>query len=204
VTFTNPAAFAGPPPKVKARQHSRLVRTLRWALPLAMVAVIGALAGLIGAHALKRQANHHEPVTQIKMTNPHFFGRDTQGRAYMLTSRQAARDEQDINKVLLQFPQVSLDVDGAHPSTLTADTGVYQEDTRILLLNGHVRADDSKATSFASDTAIVNTRTGTVTGPSAIAGQTAMGNVRSNSYDVYDKGNRVIYKGGVHARLNQH
>lgn len=203
MSLTNPAALSGPPPRVKARQHSRLVRTLRWALPLAMVAVIGALAGLIGAHALKRQANHHEPVTQIKMTNPHFFGRDTQGRAYMLTSRQAARDAQDINKVLLQFPQVSLDVDGAHPSTLTSDSGVYQEDTRILLLRGHVRADDAKATSFASDTAIVNTRTGTVTG-GEINGQTAMGNVRAGSYDVSNKGDRVIYKGGVHARLNQH
>ena len=82
--------------------------------------------------------------------------------------------------------------------------GVYREDTRILFLKGHVHADDAKASSFATDTAIVNTRTGTVTGPTAIAGQSSVGAVQSNSFSAYDKGDRVIYKGGVHARLNQH
>ncbi len=188
---------------MRARQHSRFVRFLRWALPMMMVAVVGVLAGLIGAHALKRQAGAHDAVSQIKMTNPRFFGRDNQGRAFMLQARQAARDEQDLQKVLLQFPQVTLDVDGAHPSTLTADTGVYREDTRILTLKGHVRADDAKMTSFATDQAVVNTRTGQVTGPEAIAGQTPIGTVKSNQFEVKDKGDRLIYKGGVHARLNQ-
>jgi lipopolysaccharide export system protein LptC len=171
---------------------------------MAMVAVFGVVAGFIGAHALKRQALSGEQVAQIKMTNPRFFGRDTQGRAFMLTSRQAARDTSNLQRVLLQFPQVTLDVDGAHPSTLTADSGVYQEDTRILLLKGHVRADDAKMTTFQSDQAIVNTRTGVVEGPTAIAGQTPIGTVRSNQFEVHDKGDRVIYKGGVHARLNNH
>ena len=63
---------------------------------------------------------------------------------------------------------------------------------------------DAKMTSFQSDQAIVNTRTGVVEGPAAISGQTAIGTVRSNQFEVHDKGDRVIYKGGVHARLNNH
>src|SRR5436305_1472746 len=63
---------AGPPPRVRARQHSRVVRLLRWGLPLIMVAVIGVLAGLIGAHALKRNGAGQDQVSQIKMTNPRF------------------------------------------------------------------------------------------------------------------------------------
>jgi hypothetical protein len=35
-----------------------------------------------------------------------------------------------------------------------------------------------------------------------VATQTAQGAMKSNSYDVYNKGDRVIFKGGVHARLN--
>ena len=200
---TMPSAL-GPPPRAKARQHSRVIKVLRWTLPMAMVAVLGLLAGLIGEHSINRRGTAHEPVNQIVMTNPHFFGRDSQGRAFMLSARQAARDPQDFQRVLLQYPHITQDVDGANPSTMTADTGVYREDTRILQLKGNVHADNSKDSAFASQEATVNTRTGSVTGPQAIQGKTSMGSVKSGSFDVYDKGDRVIYKGGVHARLNQH
>jgi lipopolysaccharide export system protein LptC len=170
-----------------------------------MVGVVAALVGLVVAHAVRRHdAAHRDAVTPIEMINPHFFGRDSQGRAYTLGARQAARDEQSFQRVLLNYPSVTLDTEGAHPSTLTADHGVYHEDTRMLYLQGHVRADNAKASRFATDEAIVNTRTGSVTSPSALAGATPLGNVQSNSFDVFDKGDRVVFKGGVHARLNQH
>ena len=177
---------------------------MRWVLPMAMVAVIAVLAGLIGAHAVKRQAASQAESTPIRMVNPHFVGRDNKDRAYTLSARQASRDEQDFQKVLLQYPSVTLDVDGAHPSTLTADSGVYREDTRILILKGHVRASDASSATFASDEAIVNTRTGAVTGPAAVASKTPLGQVSGSSYEVKDKGDRVVIRGGVRARLNEH
>ena len=33
---------------------------------------------------------------------------------------------------------------------------------------------------------------------------TPVGEVHSQSFNAYDKGDRVVFKGGVHARLNQH
>ena len=196
---------SGPLPHGKARAHSRLVRVLRWILPMTMVGVIGVLAGLVGAHAIRRQAAAHKDATaSIRMVNPHFFGRDNQGRAYTLRASEAARDEQSFQKVLLRNPAVTLDVDGAHPSTVTADTGVYHEDSRILFLKGHVRANNAKMSRFATDQAIVNTRTGVVNGASALSSETPVGDVKSNSFDVFEKGDRVVFKGGVHARLNQH
>ncbi len=199
----NPPASRAP--RGKARAHSVLVHVLRWLLPAIMVAVVATLAGLVAIHAIKRQAAaHKDATTPIRMVNPHFFGRDNQGRAFTLGARQAARDEQSFQVVLLSYPAVTMDVDGPHPSTLTADTGVYHEDTRILYLKGHVRADNSKASTFATDEAVVNTRTGVVNGASALSSRTPVGDVKSGSFDVYDKGDRVIFKGGVHARLNQH
>jgi lipopolysaccharide export system protein LptC len=193
------------PPRGKARAHSVWVHILRWLLPAIMVAVVAVLAGLVAVHAIKRQAAaHKDATTPIRMVNPHFFGRDNKGRAFTLGARQAARDEQSFQNVLLAYPAVTMDVDGPRPSTLTADTGVYHEDTRILYLKGHVRADNSKASTFATDEAVVNTRTGTVNGTGALASRTPVGDVKSGSFDVYDKGDRVIFKGGVHARLNQH
>jgi lipopolysaccharide export system protein LptC len=193
------------PPRGKARVHSRLVRVLRVVLPLIMVAVIALLTYLVVEHAIRRQAAAQQDAsTPIRMVNPHFFGRDTQGRAFTLGARQAVRDESSFQTVLLSFPTITQDLNGPHPSTLTADTGVYHEDTRILFLKGHVHADNAKQSNFATDEATVNTKTGVVVGGAPLSSQTPVGSVKSNSFDVYDKGDRVVFKGGVHARLNQH
>jgi lipopolysaccharide export system protein LptC len=189
-------------PRGKARAHSRLVLVLRVLLPLMMLAVIAALAGLVVSHALRRQAAAHQDAdTPIRMTNPHFFGRDNQGRAFTLGAREAARDERSFQTVLLRYPSLALNVGSPHPSTLTADSGIYHEDTRLLYLKGHVRANNAGASRFATDAAVVNTKTGTVNGPESLASQTSQGSVKSGSFEVHDKGDTVIFKGGVHARL---
>ncbi len=207
--LTHPALVAGtpsrpsrPPPRGPARRRSLIVRILRWLLPAIMVAVIALLVGLVIEHtARRRSAAHREAQSPIRMVNPHFFGRDNQGRPYILGASQAARDEASLQQVRLLNPSVTLDMDGPHPSTLTADTGVYREDTRILYLKGHVRADSAKTSRFATDEAVINTQTGVVEGPQSIASQTPVGDLKSNSFGVSDKGDRVIFKGGVHARL---
>ncbi len=137
------------------------------------------------------------------MLNPKFFGRDNQGRPYILGASQAARDEASLELVRLRDPSVTLDMDGPHPSTLTADTGVYREDTRILYLKGHVKADNSRFIEVRhrrgggqySDRR--RHRPG-----GAVRARPPVGDLRSRSFDVFDKGNRVVFKGGVHARLN--
>jgi lipopolysaccharide export system protein LptC len=192
-------------PRGKARSHTRLVHVLRLLLPLIMVGVVVGLAGLVGEHAIKRQAAaHQDATTPIRMVNPHFYGRDNQGRAYTLAAAEAARDEQSFQLVLLSFPTLVLNVDGPKPTHLSADSGVYHEDTRMLLLRGHIRGDDPRVLSVATDEALVNTRTGDVIGSRPLASRTPMAQVASKSFDVKDKGDRLIFKGGVHARLNQH
>lgn len=196
---------SGAPPRGKARVHSRLVRILRFLLPLTMVAVAGLLAGLVVAHAIRRRAAARaEIASPIRMVNPHFYGRDNSGRPYTLAAREAARDEHWSQRVLLVGPNLVLDTGAAHPSTLVADHGVYQEDTRILSLAGNVRAVDAKGARFASQAAVVNTRTGQVTGPKPLAGASSSGAVEAQSFQAYDKGDRVVFKGGVHARLATH
>jgi lipopolysaccharide export system protein LptC len=198
-----PARPVGPPPRGAARRHGVFVRILRWLLPLIMVGVAALLVGLVLEHSARRRAaSHREAQAPIRMLNPKFFGRDNQGRPYILGASQAARDEASLELVRLRDPSVTLDMDGPHPSTLTADTGVYREDTRILYLKGHVKADNAKTSKFDTDEAVVNTQTGVVTGPAALSSETPVGDLQSRSFDVFDKGNRVVFKGGVHARLN--
>jgi lipopolysaccharide export system protein LptC len=192
-------------PRGKARVHSRLVRLLRVLLPLIMVGIVGLLVALVVAHAVRRQAAAQKDAsTPIRMVNPHFFGRDSQGRAFTLGAQQASRDEASFQTVLLTYPSIIMDVNGPRPSKLTADSGVYHEDTRILFLKGHVHATNTRQSSFATDEATVNTRTDEVVGGAPLSSQTPQGDLTSSRFNVYDKGDRVVFTGGVHARLNQH
>ncbi len=199
---TRPRPADGPPPRGAGRRHSLIVKVMRIVLPALMIGVIALLAGLVAAHAIRRQAAaRHEAQAPIRMLNPHFYGRDSKGRAYVLGASEAMRDERSLELVLLKNPKVTMDMDGPRPSTLTADTGTYHEDTRILRLKGHVRASDQKASNFATDVAVINTQTGEVMGPTALASRTSVGDLQSGGFNVYDKGAKVIFKGGVHARL---
>ena len=198
-------AVQGTLPRGKARVHSRFVRLLRVVLPLIMVGIVCLLIAMVAAHAVRRQAAAQKDAsTPIRMVNPHFFGRDSQGRAFTLGAQQASRDEASFQTVLLAGPSIVMDVNGPHSSQLTADAGVFHEDTRLLFLKGHVHATNTKQSSFATDEATVNTRTGEVVGGAPLSSQSQLGNLTSSRFNVYDKGDRVVFKGGVHARLNQH
>ena len=186
----------------RVRAHSRLVHLLRWLLPASIVGILAVLGVFVGQDALQSAAARpKEAPTEIRMVNPHFIGRDDQGRAFNLAAREARRDDNDMQQVFLDAPMMEMDVDGEHPSTLTADNGVYREDTRILKLTGHVRVDDSKASTVATDEAIVDTRAGTINGHAAIAASGPTGAIEGGSYTASDKGDRLILRGGVHAQL---
>ena len=69
---------------------------------------------------------------------------------------------------------MKLDIDSPHPKTLTADHGVYDEDTRLLRLDGHVRVDDAAASTVGTEEALVDTKAGTGMGRGWRAGSSRL------------------------------
>jgi lipopolysaccharide export system protein LptC len=175
---------------------------LRWLLPTLMLALFGLLGAFVVGQAVRVAAARPKEIpTQIRMVSPHFIGRDNQGRAFNLASRVALRDDTNMQRVLLTSPVIVMDVDSVHPKTLTSDRGVYDEDTHLLHLTGHVRIDDSTASTVATDDALVDTKAGTVSGVSALNGNGPMGKIQAGSYSATEKGQVLIMHGGVHAQL---
>lgn len=186
----------------RLRGHTRLVRLLRWVLPALMLGLLGLLGAFVVAEAQRSAAARPKDLpTQIRMVNPHFVGRDDQGREFNLAARQAARDDSDMQRVLLQAPVMMLDVGTPQLKTLTSDRGVYEENTRLLHLYGHVRVDDSAASTLATNEALVDTKAGTVSGVSAIAAASPSGRVQAGRYSASETGGHVVLSGGVHAVL---
>jgi lipopolysaccharide export system protein LptC len=94
-----------------------------------------------------------------------------------------------------------MDEGGPRPKTLTSDRGAYNENTRILRLNGHVRVDDSAASTLATNEAVVDTKAGTVSGVTPIAAASPTATIQAGHYAASEKGGHVTLTGGVHAVL---
>jgi lipopolysaccharide export system protein LptC len=189
----------------QARAHTRLVLAMRWLLPTLILAMIGLLGAFVVGQAVRAAAARPKELpTQIRMVSPHFVGRDDKGRAFNLAAQLAVRDDSNMQRVILGAPVMVMDSDTPHPKTLTADRGVYDEDTRILRLTGHVRVDDAAASTVGTDEALVDTRAGTVSGVSPVAASGPMGNIRAGSYTASQKGGAIVMHGGVHAELKGH
>jgi lipopolysaccharide export system protein LptC len=184
------------------RRRSRLIRHLRVILPLAIGAILATLAGfVIRTTIVGVQAAPSAADAPIQLVNPRFVGRDDKGRAYVLTAVSATRDENDYQRVLLDRPSLILDEEGENPTKITAKAGVYREDRRVLNLDGGVKMTGGNL-NFDTASSIFNTATGELEGQGQISGVGSLGEITAKSYGVYDKGDRLVFKGGVRGRID--
>jgi lipopolysaccharide export system protein LptC len=187
------------------RRRSLIISAFRKLLPLVIIGIAVLFSGWVLFGGLFTSGGGRGPgPSSIHMTNARFLGRDAQGHGYVLTAIEAARDNIDFNKITLTQPTLAMDADGQKPTRLSADRGVYREDNRILLLDGHVSVRDSQGDSFITDQAIVDTVNGAVAGKSPVVGQGPTGSISADSYAIYDRGQRLVFQGKVHSRLNAH
>lgn len=183
------------------RRRSRLIRTLRVVLP-ALIALI--FAGLVGSVAWstfnaapKSARGGDEP---IRLVTPRFVGRDDKGRAFVLTAESATRDRLDYQRVVLKKPALVLDENGPEMLRINGADGVFHEQDGKLELTNGVRLADTKNT-FETASSLFDTKTGEVIGSGPIQGAGGLGEIRAESYGVYGKGDRMVFKGGVRTRL---
>ena len=186
------------------RRRSRRVLLARIVLPVAMVGILAAVGGqVVWRSVTAGDRRPAENKAQIRMITPRFYGQSSDGRPFIITARSAVRDEADLKRVFLDAPTLTLGVGSPAPTRSTADRGVYREDTLKLHLIGNVRMDDGAGYRFASNEAMVDTRNGNTTGETALQGEGPTGQVQSNAYSVYDKGDRIVFRGGVKTRVDR-
>lgn len=194
-------SHALPPPAALRRRLSR-VRALKLALPgLAALLIVLVVGQLIwnAIQGVKPQAVATD--SSVRMVAPTFTGEGRDGSHYQVTAASGVRDAQDEKKILLTQPVVVVTRNGQPDTRSVSQSGVFQETDRKLQLNGDVHVTNASGYNFVAQNAVIDTATGQVAGQ-AIQGHGTAGDVRSNGYTVSDKGDRVIFKGGVRSRLN--
>lgn len=205
MTASDLSAFVTPrrrAPIQRWRRHSRVIRALRILFPALIGAILLGLAGSVVWNAVTAQPTAVGPSdAPVRLVNPRFVGRDDKGRAFVLTAVTATRDTKDYQKVYLDRPALILDEEGPDPLKITAKAGVYHELTRKLEVSGGVRLSGAQA-AFETAASMFDTKTGELVGSGDIHGAGPLGDITAKSYGVYDKGGRMVFKGGVHTRLN--
>lgn len=185
------------------RRRSRLVRRLRIALPALIALIFVAMTATVAWNSFNTGPVPTKDTNQpIRLTNPRFVGRDDKGRAFVLTAISATRDPQEYQRVHLDHPNLVLDEQGPDPLRVTAHAGIYNENDRLLNVSGGVRLSSSKG-AFDTASSLFDTRTGELVGSGPIQGSGAIGEITAQSYGVYGKGERMVFKGGVHTRFDQ-
>ena len=183
------------------RRRSRVVRVLRIVLPALIVLILAGLAASVAWNTFTAQPVHvgsnNDP---IRLVNPRFVGRDTRSRAFVLTATTATRDPQDYQKVYLDHPALILDDEGPDPLRITARSGIYQEATGKLQVSGGVRLAGARG-AFDTAESLFDTKSGELVGSGPVHGLGELGEINAKSYGVYDKGDRMVFKGGVHSVL---
>jgi lipopolysaccharide export system protein LptC len=166
--------------------------------------IILLLAGqVLWSSIAASQADTADKPAPIRMTNPRFQGREGNGSSFVVSAQQATRDDRDLRRVTLEKAVIQLGVDTGKPTRVTADSALYVEGDPIVRLNGNVQIDDASGYHFTTERANLNTRTNAVEADSPLVGAGPIGEVQSQSYGVYDEDDRIIFRGGVRAKINQ-
>jgi lipopolysaccharide export system protein LptC len=183
------------------RRRSRLIRALRVLLPSSIAMIFVGLIGSVAWSTLNAQPRAGQGGDEpIRLVAPRFIGRDDKGRAFVLTAESAIRDRLDYQRVILKKPTLVLDETGPDEMRLNGVDGVFHEQSGKLELSNGVNMADARS-SFATAASLFDTKTGEVVGSGPIQGAGGLGEIRAESYGVYGKGDRMIFKGGVRTRL---
>jgi lipopolysaccharide export system protein LptC len=197
-------ASASRTPQQRWKRRSRLIAGLRKLLPaLIVLLLIGMASQVVWNSLAAKKGEAREQTAPIRMINPRFQGRDEQGRSFMIAAREARRDDRDLSRIVLDHPNVALGPETPTPSRVSALSGVYTEKDRMLRLSGSVRIEDGDGYRFATEGAVVDTKAGSVVGPGAMVGDGPSGQMTSQSYEVHERGDRMVFKGGVHAVIKR-
>lgn len=207
LTQTDGASAIPPTESAAERARNRRrkpVRRLRFVLAVFAVGVgaaviVQATWNSLASNKLQTQAG----ASPLVLDKPRFTGVLKDGRQFLITAASAERDPKDENLVHLVSPVLVRGYGQPSPSQATAKSGLYREAENTLLLTDNVQITSAEGYDFDAPRALIDMKTGEVSGDAGIAGSGPKGSTQANSYSVTDKGDRVKLQGRVHTRLER-
>jgi lipopolysaccharide export system protein LptC len=203
--IADPLSFIRPrPKKALSASHSRRIKWLRGALPLAAFLVLVALIAwpLLGTSRIKAIAVGSIPDLVIK--NLHLTGLDSKNEPYSLLALKTTRPGGLKNIYDLDQPQGEITLTNGTWVAGKALYGRYNQDTRRLWLGGNVQLFQDKGDEFTTDEAQVDLNENNAWGEKPVLIQGAFGEIRGQGFRMMDGGKVMVVTGPAAASLDLH
>jgi lipopolysaccharide export system protein LptC len=183
-----------------ARRHSRLVRFLRIALPLAVVFITIGMSLLTWFNPLRVLAalpvNVNDLVvsgSKITMEQPRVNGFTKDQRAYEFTAEAAAQDLTKPDIVELRNINAKIEMEDKSTINMKAATGIYDTKRETLKLEGNILLTSTGKLTEA----VVDVRKGNVVSDRPVELEMLQGILNANQLEVVDSGTLIRFHGGV-------
>jgi lipopolysaccharide export system protein LptC len=187
-----------------AKRHSRFVRVLRVALPLAVL--VGGVGGVVVTawldplRALARLPVNIGGVvvsgTKITMQQPRMAGFTRDSRPYVMTARTATQDVTVPDVLELVDIHATMESRDRGAFEVTASTGHYETKAEKLTLHKNIVVNSGNFDAFLTE-AVVYVQAGRMVSEQPVEVKMMQGTINSNRMEVLNSGETVRFQGDV-------
>lgn len=145
-----------------------------------------------------------EDAANLHMVNPRYQGIDKRGEPFTVTARSAVKHKPTSDVIELETPQADITVNKGNWVTLKAEFGAYREQDQQLDLIGSVNLYHDDGYEFRTISAHLNMTNNSAEGDDPVHGQGPFGEITSQGFRIYDRGQRIIFTGKAHLLMRPH
>jgi len=144
------------------------------------------------------------PTESVKMVNPRYSGRTTDGLPFYLTADSATRTLANRSEVALKNPVLEfIRENGAEASLVIAETGTYDDVKKILNLRTAVDLNTDDGYKCKTTHARIFAKEKRIEGDERIECTGSFGLVNGNTYEINDNYKVFVFKSGMDAIIDQ-
>lgn len=190
----------------KAVRGASLARAMSWlagALGLGFVLAFLVQAGLF-APLLPGDLDPPPPQTrpgQVTAVQSTVTGMDREQQPYEVTAKRGWQDEAAPSIVHLEEPQGRFRRAAGTEYTISAETGLYDTETKKLDLSGNVLLEQKDRFTARMDKANIVVEEKRLVSGGPVAVTFGSGTVNANGMQITDDGRRILFLNGVKARF---
>ncbi|HEX2890059.1 LPS export ABC transporter periplasmic protein LptC [Vineibacter terrae] len=140
----------------------------------------------------------------MRMDRPHFAGNDNNHRPYTVTADYAIQKSRDEKVYDLFQPKADILDKKSRWIAITADTGKYDQQLRMLDLSGNVTVFQDKGYTVTTDRARVDLEASAAFGDSPVRGHGPDGQVEAEGFHASERGDRIVFTGRSRIVLRGH
>ena len=181
--------------------YSKFVHWMKVLLPTA--AVVMLIFIITWPHFQIKDSRFRIGFTTLKLTgnqdksmiNPRFLGTDKKTKPFSVTADIAKNIMVDASVVELEMPKADITLPDGSWLVLTADTGVFDKNRKMLELRKKVNLFHDSGYEFRTSSTDVDLSKGLAVGNKPISGQGPFGSLESEGFRLIDKGRIIHFTG---------